>query len=342
MSVAPGIIEVTRNLSPWYSWMVRLAQTEHEDPFPDGRPGDMPAWRDRCRERLAGLIGQVPERVPLSVETRGSEDCEGYVRESVVFDTEADMSVPAYLLIHNDRTAPGPAVLAVHGHGPGKDLVCGLTTTEAPNGDYAHRLARAGYVVLAPDLRCFGERADWNPPDHYGCDTNLVHAFMAGQSPLAQNLWDMARSLDFLEGHSLVDPSRIAVAGLSYGGTISLFLAALDERVSVAIVSGYMSSWAEAHKLPWNMCGSQVLPGMLGKLEHVDLGALVAPRPMLVESGVDDDVFPIAAATKTVSEVRQVYEVLGAGPDAFVHDVFDGGHQWHGELAYPFLEHWLG
>ena len=53
-------------------------------------------------------------------------------------------------------------------------------------------------MVLAPDLRCFGERADWNPPDHYGCDTNLVHAVMAGWSPLTQNLWDMVRALDAL------------------------------------------------------------------------------------------------------------------------------------------------
>ena len=118
---------------------------------------------------------------------------------------------------------------------------------------------------------------------------------------------------------------------------MSLFLAATDERISAAIVSGYMSSWSEAHKMPWNMCGSQVLPGMLGRLEHVDLGALVAPRPLLVESGREDDIFPVAAATKTVDELRSVYEALGAEPDALVHDVFEGGHQWHGELAYPFL-----
>ena len=49
-----------------------------------------------------------------------------------------------------------------------------------PNADYALQLVRRGYVVLAPDLRCFGERLDWNPEDHYACDTNLVHAAMAG------------------------------------------------------------------------------------------------------------------------------------------------------------------
>ena len=62
--------------------------------------------------------------------------------------------------------------------------------------------------------------------------------------------------------------------GLSYGGTCTLFLAALDERIAAAVVSGYFSSWAEAHKMPWNMCGSQVLPGMLGRFEHVDIAAL--------------------------------------------------------------------
>jgi dienelactone hydrolase len=333
--------EVRRNFSPWYSWMVRLGEVEHVDPFPGAGSDAIAAWRERCRQRLGELVGYATERVPLELEIRGSEDCDEYRRESIVFDTESDMSVPAYLLIPHGLDGPGAAVLAIHGHGPGKDIVCGLATTEAPNGDYAHQLALRGYVVLAPDLRCFGERADWNPPDHYGCDTNLVHAVMAGENPLAQNLWDMARCVDVLESHPLVDPGRIAVGGLSYGGTMSLFLAATDERISAAIVSGYMSSWSEAHKMPWNMCGSQVLPGMLGRLEHIDLGALVAPRPLLVESGREDDIFPLAAATKTMAELRVVYDAVGADPEALVHDVFEGGHQWHGELAYPFLERWL-
>ncbi len=134
----------------------------------------------------------------------------------------------------------------------------------APGSDYAAELARRGHVVLAPDMRCFGERADWNPDDHYACDTNLVHQVMGGWNPLTQNLWDLGRALDVLQAHPLVDPDRMGVAGFSYGGTMALFLAATDARVAAAVVSGYFSSWAEAHKVPWNMCGSQVLFGMLG------------------------------------------------------------------------------
>jgi len=340
-----------RNYSPWYSWMVRLGQTKHVDPLPapgpaGGRvdPGyatDLAAWRTRCRARIDSLLGPMPGRVPLRLETVESIECDGYRRDKVVFDTEQMMSVPAYLLVPHDRVAPGPAVLAAHGHGPGKAEAVGLERTGTPNADYAHQSARRGYVVLAPDLRCFGERLDWNPDDHYACDTNLVHAVMAGISPLTQNLWDLARCLDVLAAHPLVDPERIGMVGLSYGGTVTLFLAALDPRVAAAVVSGYFSSWAESHKMPWNMCGSQVLPGMLGQLEHVDLGALVSPRPLLIESGTHDDLFPATVAAAEVERLRAVYAADGAA-DRLVHDVFEGVHEWHGVEAFAFLEQWIG
>ena len=333
-----------RNYSPWYQWMARLAATEHEDPVPeaDPDPAAIPAWVERCRARLHGLMGPNPSRVPLNVETLESTACDGYRRDKIVFDTEDTMSVPAYLLVPDARTGspPGAAVLACHGHGPGKSQVVGLEHTDMPNADYALQLARRGYVVLAPDLRCFGERLDWNPEDHYACDTNQVHAAMAGWNPLTQNVWDLTRSIDVLQEHPLVDPDRVGMVGISYGGTVTLFTAALDQRVAAAVVSGYFSSWAESHKMPWNMCGSQIVFGMLGRLEHEDLGALVAPRPLLIETGTEDLLFPVATATESVRRARLVFEA-GDASDRLVHDVFEGGHQWHGTEALPFLDRWL-
>jgi dienelactone hydrolase len=318
--------------------MLKLAATEPVDPLPTDLATELDAWRARVRARLLALLGPDPEPVPLELETTESRVADGgvYRRDRVVFDSESTMSVPAYLLTPIEPDEPRAGVLAIHGHGAGKAQICGLEGS----GDYAVQLVRRGFVVLAPDLRCFGERADWNPstdPDSEGaCDANLVHAVMAGASPLAANLWDLRRSLDVLSGLPDVDPTRLGVAGLSYGGTCALFLAALDDRVRAAVVSGYLSSWAEAHKMPWNMCGSQVLPGMLGQLEHVDVAALIAPRPLLVETGRDDPIFPLAAAQATVAALSEVYAELGA-PDHLVHDVFDGGHEWHGTAALDFL-----
>ena len=332
---------VPRNFSPWFQVVNRLMATVEVDALPADDLSTFGPWRDRFRQRLDRALAPWPDRVPLALETTDEVACGGYSRQRIVFDTEDTMSVPAYLLVPAGRHSPGPAVLAVHGHGPGKARVCGLDPDAARGDDYAAELARLGYVVLAPDMRCFGERADWNPPDHYACDTNLVHQVMGGWNPLTQNLWDLSRALDVLEAHPLVDPGRLGVVGFSYGGTLSLFLAACDERVAAAVVSGYFSSWAESHKVPWNMCGSQVVFGMLGQMEHADLGALVAPRPLLIETGRDDLIFPLAAAEDAVIRLRQIFDHLGVG-DRLLHDVFDGEHQWHGARAYPFLEHHLG
>jgi dienelactone hydrolase len=332
----------TRNFSNWSYWRLQHEAGVEADPCPLDNPEQLDAWRERVRYRLESMLGPAPEPVPLDLEVTETVDCGSYRRERVVFDTEATMAVPAYLLVPHDRVDAGPAVLAIHGHGPGKARICGVTEEEHDEGPaYAHVLASEGYVVLAPDLRGFGERADWMPDEKYHCDWDLVCATMAGIVPHARNLWDLQRSLDVLAEHPLVDPVRIAAGGLSYGATCTLFLAAIDERVRAAIVACYLSSWRAAHTVPWNMCGSQILPGQIGAIEHLDVASLIAPRPLLAENGTDDILFPVDAARATVESLRRVYAHVGARPDAIVHDVFDGGHRWHGTETITFLERWL-
>lgn len=337
----PATVTRRRNFSPWAQWQLELAALPAAPPLP--RDSDGIAARAReVRAVLGAWFGPEPVAVPPDVELLAAPDCDGYRREAIVFDVEPAMSVPAYLLVPHGRRTPGPAVLAVHGHGPGKDEVCGVVAPADARGDYAHALATAGYVVLAPDLRCFGERADWQPEDHYHCDVNLVHAVMAGRNPLGQNLWDLRRALDVLATHPLVDETRLGAVGFSYGATMTLFLAAVDERVRAAVVSGYLSSWRAAHRVPWNMCGSQVAVGMLGDVEHADVAALIAPRALLVETGTEDPLFPEAVARDTVAQLGPVWAALGAPVGALEHDVFAGGHEWHGANVVAFLERALG
>jgi dienelactone hydrolase len=335
--------ERVRNFSNWAYWRLHLDAVIDRDPCPvDSLDTKFAFWEERARERLEVALGPSPLPVALNVDIGELVDCGTYTRERIVFDTESTMAVPAYLLVPHARREQdaGPAVLAIHGHGAGKSLVCGVDAG-SEGDDYAHVLANAGYVVLAPDLRGFGERADWMPPDKYHCDWDLVCATMAGVVPLGRNLWDLQRALDALSARPEVDGDRIGVAGFSYGATCALFLAAVDERVRLAVVSGYLSSWRAAHTVPWNMCGSQVMPGQLGLFEHLDIAALAAPRPLLVESGTRDLIFPVDGARTTVAALEGVYEFLGAPSAALVHDAFDGEHQWHGAQVLDFLMRWL-
>jgi dienelactone hydrolase len=336
----------TRNYSSW-QWFVRNLADVAGPPEPPGSDrAALTARIRRSRRLLTRALGPLPDRVPLNVEVLDSVDCGAYRRDHIVYDSERWMSVPAYLLVPNRRRSsgrPGPAVLAQHGHGPGKAEVCGLAGGDEGSeaNDYAHQLALRGYVVLAPDLRTFGERADWEPPHIYSCDHTYMYASLLGHELLALDLWDLARGLDLLCDHPLVDHRRLGMVGLSQGGTCTLFLAAWDRRIRAAVVSGYMSQWSACASIGWNMCGSQVLSGVTHDLDHFDLGTLVAPRRLLVESGTGDNIFPVAAAQLTMAALHNAYDVLGV-PDHLEHDVFEGGHRWHGERAYPFLARWLG
>ncbi len=332
-----------RNFSPWAQAMLELAAVHREEEVPTNA-ASVPGWRARTRGRLTDLLGEFPRPAALNVEISDPVDCGLYTRDRIVFDTEPTMSVPAYLLVPSGRRRPGPAVIAIHGHGPGKDEVVGLTESAddgEPAGDYARQLAEAGYVVLAPDLRCFGERADWAPDDKYLCDANLVAAVAAGRNPLTANVHDLVAAIDLLEDHHLVDAARIGAVGFSYGATMALFLAAWDTRVRAAVVSGYFSSWQAAHRVPYNLCGSQVLFGMLGVIEHVDVAALIAPRALLVESGTEDPLFPVDEARTAVAELTGVYRAMRAPNDLPEHHVFEGGHRWDGSSTLEFLERWL-
>jgi len=343
-------VPTSRNFSPWRHFLHELAGVQPDDPVPLDDVAELRAWKERFPTRLEALLGPLPSAVPPEVEVVSSEDCGRYRRDKIVFDVEHHLSSPAWLLVPHDRETPGAAVLAQHEHGlgRGKDEVCAVDGGDdglrehirTHRSDYGHQLAERGYVVLATDLRTFGERADWNPPHLYACDLTHVHAAMLGRNLLALDLWDLARALDVLCAHPLVDPARVGMVGLSVGGTVTLFLAAWDTRVKAAVVSGYFSSWASSAAVAWNMCGSQVLHGMLGRLEHVDLAAAIAPRPLLVESGTRDDLFPIDVARAEMAKLARVYDRLDAAAH-LEHDVFDDGHRWNGERAYPFLDHWL-
>ena len=304
---------MTRNFSPWAYWRLRV--------------DSLTAPPALSRARLTQLLGPLPDPVDPDVEITPMEERDSYRVSRLVFDSEAAMSVPALLFVPDgvDEHAPGAAVLAVHGHGATKETI-----------EYAPRLAELGVVVLAPDLRGFGERADWTPDDHYHCDVDLVNAVLVGTTPLAQNLWDMARAIDVLQSLPFVDGDRLGVCGWSYGGTIALFLAAWDERVRAALVSCYVASIASSHRLPWNLCGSQVLPGMAGELDHASVAALVAPRPLIVESADGDLAFPIDAARATIAQARSAFEAADA-PDALTHVVVPGDHRFDGTDTLPAL-----
>lgn len=310
------------------------------------------AWRRDFGAALRRRIGDLPAtRVPLNARSDAPTQHDGYRREYLVFESSPDVKVPAWLLIPDHLNGPTAAVIAVHGHGYGVDDLVGIrrdgTQRNAPEGyhkDFAIELCRRGFVVIAPEMLSFGRRRDpkevAQSPDASSCQDAAWWGIMLGKPLVGLRVWDVMRTIDLLNTRPEVDTTRIGIMGISGGGMVSLFASALDERLTATIISGYLCTFRDSI-LSIDHCACNYVPGLLQDAEMHDIAALLAPRPLLIEAGTRDDIFPLPAVQHAYAKVRAAYTQLGSA-DHIEQDIFEGPHEISGARAYAFLGQWLG
>ena len=160
-------------------------------------------------------------------------------------------------------------------------------------------------------------------------------AMLFGETMVGWRVWDVIRAIDYLQTRPEVDGERVGVMGISGGGTVSLFAAAVDDRIGAAMVSGYFNTFRDSI-VSLSHCLDNYVPGLLRYMEMYDVAGLIAPRALFVESGEEDHIFPIAAAREAFDRTRPMYRALGA-EDRLAHEVFAGGHEFNGGRAWKFL-----
>ena len=130
--------------------------------------------------------------------------------------------------------------------------------------------------------------------------------YLFGMNLTALNTWDDMRGLDYLGSRPEVDADRLGCIGLSLGGTRSMYLSAVDERVKASSVVCYLTTFKQYALTQGNFCGSQFVPGILKYAEVADICGLVAPRPLLIESGIQDGGFPIETAREAYAHLETI------------------------------------
>jgi dienelactone hydrolase len=307
------------------------------------------SWRSKLRPKVLELIGGFPkERIPLSPVLLEKREFEGYTREKFVFMSRPGVQVLAYLLTPAQQRGPAPVIICVPGHGRGVDDIVGIDNKGRPRTDkdgYQHDFAlqavEAGMAALAIEPMGFGCRRDpANRKRGLGtsaCQPAAGAALLFGETMIAWRVWDVMRAIDWIETRgSDLDPKRVGCMGISGGGTCTVFAAALEPRIKAAMVSGYLNTFRDSI-LSIAHCMDNYVPGILNWCEMYDVAGLIAPRPLFIESGERDSIFPIAASRESYEKVRRVYESLGAG-GAVAQEVFPGEHSFHGKLGIPFLK----
>ena len=311
------------------------------------------AWQKRTRAALMDLLGVSDQPVwkEFRAQSVESVDKGDYVREKVLIHVQPKALMPVYLLLPKRAPRPGPAVLALAGHGYGVKDIVGLwedgAEREVPDGyhkDFAVALCRRGFAVAAPEISCFGERQtdfSYLEPGQ-GAPSTCTHtamlAFHLGRSVVGLRVLEARRLVDYLATRREFDCSRLGAMGISGGGMHTFFSACTDTRIKAAVISGYYSTFKDSI-LGMSHCACNFVPGLHQFGEMYDLVGLLAPRPILVEAGDHDPIFPIAAVRRSVERAGQVYGTFDAA-GGIETDFFEGRHQISGAKAYDFL--WEG
>ena len=310
-------------------------------------------WQQKTRAALTDQIGfqtlPASDRPAEHIETVDRGD---YVREKILLYTSPYSAMPVYLLLPKRGEGPFPVVLAFHGHGYGVKEILGLwedgnerDTADGIYKDFGVELCRKGFAVAAPEISCFGERqsdfsylnsAIGQSEPANTCDHTAKMASFLGGSALGLRILDSERLIDYLGTRSEMDVSRMGTMGLSGGGMVAFFAAALNERIKASVISGYYSTFKDSI-LAMHHCVCNFVPGLHQFGEMYDLVGLLAPRPLLVESGSYDPIFPRKAVEHSIEIARKrVYSVFGCSQNVET-DYFEGRHRISAERAYDFL-----
>ena len=310
-------------------------------------------WQKKVRPTLRETIGfsDLPRAPfdPILIERVERDD---HLREKWLIQTWKGARMPVYLLFPQAGEAPYPAVLAFAGHGYGVKDIIGLWENGEerlePDGyhqEFGLELCRAGFMVIAPEISCFGERQtnyDYldltlGQPVPTTCQQTSALACHLGGSVIGLRIQDAFRLVDWLETRPEVDLGRLGAMGISGGGMHTLFSTCLDERIRACVISGYYSTFQDS-VLSIGHCACNIVPGLSRFGEMYDLIGLVAPRPVLVEAGTHDPIFPIAAVKRSVEIARERVYRLWKAEQLFETDIFEGRHRISGRRAYKFLK----
>ncbi len=257
------------------------------------------------------------ERTPLNVKVTGTIQRDGYHIVKLYYESLPGLYVPANLYVPDKGKKQRPGILYVCGHSP---------TQEVHYQTFPAKYAKLGFVCLIIETIQFGEVRGY----HWGeYAKGWFNWYSRGYDPGGVELWNAIRGLDLLASRPEVDPEKLGVTGISGGGSQSWYIAAADPRVkAVAPVCGASTLEAQIGTRTIDGHCDCMMPINTYSIDFQNIGALIAPRPLLICQADRDGLNTIESVRRLYSDIRGVYDVYGkTGNIGFIET--PGGHSYH-------------
>jgi len=282
------------------------------------------------------MMGLPPEdyRPPLNVKITGTIQEKGYHIEKLYYESLPGLFVRANLYIPDNYKNPMPAILYVCGHSP---------TQKVHYQAHPRKFAQLGFVCLIIETIQWGEVKG----EHWGCYAKgWFNWYSRGYNPAGVELWNGIRGLDLLSSRPEVDPEKLGVTGISGGGSQSWYIGAVDSRVkAVAPVCGASTLKAQITSRTIDGHCDCMMPINTYSQDFSDIGALIAPRPLLICQADRDGLNVVESVRELYQRTGKIYKLYDAGDNISMIET-PGGHSYHklsreGIFTF-FIKHLMG
>jgi dienelactone hydrolase len=303
----------------------RVAELSSSDWQKDITPENWPAKQTEMRQQLQRMLGldPWPARGDLHPVITGTVDGDGIVVEKLQFQSLPGLYVTGDLYRPKEVTKPLPTVLYVCGHA----TVVEDGVSMGNKTGYQHHgvwFARHGYVCLIIDTIELGEIHG----EHHGTYKQGRWWWAErGYTPAGVEAWNGIRALDYLETRPEVDRTKFGITGRSGGGAYSWWIAALDERIKVAVPTAGITT-LKNHIVDGAIEGHCDCMFMVNteRWNFDRVAALVAPRPLLIANTDKDPIFPLDGVVEIYDDARALYRKLGHEENIGIH-IAEGPHK---------------
>ena len=311
--------------------------------YKDGE--DFAQWQVNARARLCELLGfdnmKRAEDDKFTVEY--NIQTEDYTECRFTLQSEEGYIFPVVMRVPSDIKGKMPVMLALQGHSTGMHNSFGKPIFAKDerflaegDSDFVVRALKEGCIGVAIEQRNFGEcggNAQTGEPE---CHISTMNAILLGKTTIGERVLDVMCVIDALIKYfDFIDTDNIMLMGESGGGTATLYAAAVDERISLAMpicaVCTYKHSIAAMHH-----CVCNFVPGIAKYFDMCDITGLIAPRKLVVVNGRYDNIFPDEGVRETYEETKRLYKAAGV-PDNCALVTGEGGHRFYADAAWPVV-----
>ena len=266
----------------------------------------------RFNLRMAAGLYPWPEKTPLNVRMEDVGDYEGYSVKKIMYESYPGLWSTGNLYLPRPLTGKHPAILYCMGHFEEQRLTREEGKIDVPQ--QMANFARMGFIALVTDM---GGKVDSKQLTHnYGREEKDLWLSNA----LGVQLWNNVRALDLLCAMPEVDADRLGMTGCSGGGTQTLTLASVDERLKAVAPINMISLEMQGG------CQCENAPGLRRHTENCEMCCMLAPLPMFLAGSTGD--WTRNMDTIEFPVIRNVYRLYGA-EDKLERYYQVAGHQYN-------------